>query len=75
MRRIVIIVALVFVAAALYAGGQPEPPELGIGEEDESYISPESSPGVQDALTIPVSVGDVGGNNVVVAYQLEVRDS
>ncbi len=75
MRRIVIIVALVFVAAALYAGGQPEPPELGIGAEDVSYISPESSPGVQDALTIPVSVGDIGGNNVVVAYQLEVRNA
>ncbi|MFW5744323.1 MAG: Ig-like domain-containing protein, partial [Spirochaetota bacterium] len=75
MRRIVIVVALVFVAAALYAGGQPEAPEIGTGSEDVSYISPEASPGVQDTLDIPVSVGEIGGNNVVVAYQLEVRDA
>lgn len=75
MRRIVIVFALVFTAAIAFAGGQPEPPEIGVGTEDETYISPEASPGTQDELTIPVSVGEIGGNNVVVSYQLEIRDS
>src|SRR6056297_803625 len=76
MRRKVFVVAMVFVAATMaYAGGQPEAPEIGIGTEDTAYISPDASPGVQDELTIPVSVGEIGGNDVIVAYQLEVRNA
>ena len=75
MRRIVVVVVLALVATVAYAGGQPEGPQVGAGTEDISYISPDASPGVQDELTIPISVGEIAGNNVVVAYQLEVRNA
>jgi len=76
MRRIAFFVVVVLVTATMaHAGGQPEAPEIGVGTEDTAYISPDASPGVQDELTIPISVGEIGGNDVVVAYQLEIRNA
>jgi flagellar hook assembly protein FlgD len=75
MRRIVIMFIVALVAGTAFAGGQPEAPEVGVGEEGVAYISPETSPGAQDELTIPISVGEIGGNNVVVAYRLEIRNA
>ena len=73
MRKILILLVLVAVAVTGFARGRGET-ELGVGSEDTVYISPNASPGVQDQLTIPISVGD-SGRRVVVAYELVVSTS
>ena len=73
MRKILILLVLVVVAVTGFARGRGET-ELGVGSDDTVYISPNASPGVQDQLTIPISVGD-SGRRVVVAYELVVSTS
>lgn len=74
-KTLIMAIVLGLIAVAVYAGGQPEAPEVGVGTEDVLYISPEESPGTQDELSIPITVGEIGGNNVVVSYRLEVRNA
>lgn len=74
MRRIVIGVIVAFVASTAFAGGRAEAPQVDVDTEDVVYISPQSSPGVQDVLTIPISVVEIPRNRVVVAYELIVTD-
>lgn len=61
----------------LWAGGQAEqgPPQIRTLVEGDSYISPESSPGVQDEIEIPIEVAAVGGRRVITAYRLTVLNS
>lgn len=65
---------LAFVGAGAWAGGQDEegPPNIRTLVEGEAYISPESSPGVQDSLEIPIEVQAVGNQRVIVAYRITV---
>ncbi len=75
MRRIVIGVIVALVASTAFAGGRAEAPRVDVDAEDVSYISPQSSPGIQDTLIIPISVVEIPRNRVVVAYELVVRDA
>ena len=65
---------MIFIVAGAWAGGQAEegPPEIRTLLEGEAYISPESSPGVQDNLEIPIEVAAVGNRRVILAYRLTV---
>ena len=75
MRRIVIGVVLAFFAATAFAGGRAQAPDVGAGAEDVAYISPQSSPGIQDELTIPISVGELPRNVVIVEYEFVVQNA
>jgi flagellar hook assembly protein FlgD len=78
MKRVVLTFIVLSVAVAAFAGGSGEAtPQVDVGTEDIAYISPESSAGVQDALTVPITVATAEGrnNDVITAYRLEVRDA
>lgn len=77
MRRFLVPLLLVGIAALAFGFGAREtPPNIGIGGEDTEYISPLVSTGVQDTVTIPITVTTEGGNaNVVVAYELVFQNA
>lgn len=74
MRKVLMTLLVLLVAAGVYARGDQEaPPDIGVGEEETVYLSPESSPGVQDSVTIPITVtADASRNDVVVAYEITI---
>jgi flagellar hook assembly protein FlgD/outer membrane protein OmpA-like peptidoglycan-associated protein len=63
--------------AGLWAGGQEEagPPQTRTLVEGEAYISPQTSPGVQDSLEIPIEVAAVGSRRVIAEYRLTILNS
>jgi flagellar hook assembly protein FlgD len=77
MRKVLIPLMVLLVAAGAFArGNQEAPPEIGVGDEETVYLSPQSSPNVQDSITIPISVtADASRNDVVVAYQIVIQNS
>jgi flagellar hook assembly protein FlgD len=77
MRKALFFLMVVFVAAGVYARGNQETgPEIGVGDDETVYISPDASPGVQDSVTIPITVStDARRNDVVVAYTIEVTNA
>ncbi len=74
MRRTIFVLFLASVAAAAFPAGRSEAPEIGVHTDDVAYISPQISPGVQDVLSIPVTVGELPPNVVLIAYELVFRD-
>lgn len=73
-RGVAVASVLVCIAGGAWAGGQAEegPPNIRTLVEGEAYISPQSSPGVQDSLEIPIEVQAVGNQRVIVAYRLTI---
>ncbi len=75
MRRVMVACGLLLVAAMAFGGGASQRTQVGVAVDDTVYISPFSSPGVQDELTIPISVTTASGNrNVIIAYEIVIRD-
>ena len=77
MRKVLIPLMVLLVAAGAFARGSEEaPPEISVGDEETVYLSPQSSPSVQDSITIPITVtADASRNDVVVAYVIVIHNS
>ena len=77
MRKVLIPLMVLLVAAGAFARGSEEaPPEISVGDEETVYLSPQSSPNVQDSITIPITVtADASRNDVVVAYEIVIQNS
>ena len=76
MRKVLFLLLVVVVVTGAFARGAQEAPEIGVGDEGVTYISPQASPGVQDSVTIPVTVStDAGRNDVVVVYTIEITNA
>ncbi|MBU8913040.1 MAG: hypothetical protein KOO61_03385 [Spirochaetales bacterium] len=77
MRKVLIPLMVLLVAAGAFARGSEEaPPEISVGDEETVYLSPQSSPNVQDSVTIPITVtADESRNDVVVAYEIVIQNS
>lgn len=77
MKKIAATLVLLTTAVVAFAGGGAEDtPQVDAGSDETAYISPSESAGTQDVLTIPVTVSTAEGrnNDVIVAYQVEIRD-
>ncbi len=79
MQKVLIPLMVLLVAAGAFARGtQDTAPQIGVGDDEEEtvYLSPQTSSGVQDSITIPITVtADESRNDVVVAYALVIQNS
>jgi len=74
---VLVLVYLAAVNVMVFAGGSSEklPPKVVVAKEDE-YLSPASSPGVKDTVTIKISIEPDRQNKMVIKeYRLTIRDS
>jgi len=72
-----LLVYLVIVSPLVFGGGSSEklPPKVVVEKEDE-YLSPASSPGVKDTVTIKISIEPDRQNKMVIKeYRLTIRDA
>ncbi len=78
LKRFLVVGALILVfAPAIFAGGSKEkaPPAITIGGE-ETFLSPNSSPGVKDSVVIPMKiVADKDNKMVIKEYRLTITDA
>lgn len=77
MRKVLIPLMVLLAAAGAFARGTPETaPQIAVGDEETVYLSPQTSSGVQDSVTIPITVtADAERNDVIVAYAIVIQNS
>ena len=74
---VLVLLYLAVLNVVVFAGGSSEklPPKVAVAKEDE-YISPASSPGVKDTVTIKISIEPDRQNKMVIKeYRLTIRDT
>ncbi|MEM5948082.1 gliding motility-associated C-terminal domain-containing protein [Spirochaetia bacterium 38H-sp] len=73
MKKIIIITLMLVLSFTIWAGGggEKQAPSISLGDEDTVYISPAVSEGVQDTVTIPLTVT---ATTILRSYRIVIQD-